>query len=525
VFLATNYWQASPASKFITDAMVELNKRAKARNQKIVFKIMYDRGNLKQVFKHHQPVSESEYTGDKIKMPPPDQIPFIDLQVVNYHRPALGTFHSKFMVVDRKYGIVSSNNIQANDNLEMMSHLEGPIVDGLYDVCLISWHEAMKPTLPCLKTPAALGGFPTFEETDWQNLFEDGKLRVGEANTGTVAVKEGGETGSNTSLEEHTPDSPHYTSSLALEYIRMNKSLAPTDTETHIERVNKHLNAAFDSKQPPTAPNPESQADYDTPIIPHAPHAPFPMAFVNRKPAGAPNNNSLAVPQNFAFRAGLRFAQEKVFIQSPNINSKALLPEIIAAVRRGIEVELWFCLGYNDAGELLPGQNGINEMTAAHLRDQLKDESEETKNKLKLGWYVAKDQNRVIHKKEQGRSCHSKYTSSTSTVTNSHFPVKLMIVDDHVGIQGNGNQDTQTWFHSQEVNVMIDSELICKAWREAIHRNENTHIYGTGSKEDGLWYDKEGNLAKGSIGKDPGHFAWAKGIVGAVQRVRGVGGF
>jgi hypothetical protein len=49
VFLATNYWQASGASKFITDGMIELNRRAKARDQKIVFKLMYDRGNLKQV--------------------------------------------------------------------------------------------------------------------------------------------------------------------------------------------------------------------------------------------------------------------------------------------------------------------------------------------------------------------------------------------------------------------------------------------------------------------------------------------
>ena len=53
----------------------------------------------------------------------------------------------------------------------------------------------------------------------------------------------------------------------------------------------------------------------------------------------------------------------------------------------------------------------------------------------------------------------------------------------------------------------------------------DTHLYGMGSAEDGLWRDADGNQAKGAIGKDPGHFSWAKGIVGAVQRVRGVGGF
>lgn len=45
------------------------------------------------------------------------------------------------------------------------------------------------------------------------------------------------------------------------------------------------------------------------------------------------------------------------------------------------------------------------------------------------------------------------------------------------------------------------------------------------SQEDGLWRDKNGNEAPGAIGKDAGRFSWAKGIVGAIQRVRGAGGF
>jgi hypothetical protein len=52
-----------------------------------------------------------------------------------------------------------------------------------------------------------------------------------------------------------------------------------------------------------------------------------------------------------------------------------------------------------------------------------------------------------------------------------------MIVDDHVGIQGNGNQDTQSWCHSQETNIMIDSSLICEAWRDGIHRNQSKYYY------------------------------------------------
>ena len=65
----------------------------------------------------------------------------------------LGTFHCKFMVVDRKMAILCSNNIQDRPNMEMMCHLEGPIVDSMYDTALISWYKAMDPPLPLLSRP------------------------------------------------------------------------------------------------------------------------------------------------------------------------------------------------------------------------------------------------------------------------------------------------------------------------------------------------------------------------------------
>ena len=45
-------------------------------------------------------------------MPHPDELPHIDIEVVNYHKPVFGTFHSKYMVVDRRIAIIQSNNIQ-----------------------------------------------------------------------------------------------------------------------------------------------------------------------------------------------------------------------------------------------------------------------------------------------------------------------------------------------------------------------------------------------------------------------------
>jgi phosphatidylserine/phosphatidylglycerophosphate/cardiolipin synthase-like enzyme len=100
--------------------------------------------------------------------------------------------------------------------------------------------------------------------------------------------------------------------------------------------------------------------------------------------------------------------------------------------------------------------------------------------------------------------------------------VKLMIVDGKIGIQGSGNQDTQSWFHSQEINILLESAAVCAAWEDGIRRNQNTHMYGWVSRDDGVWRDAAGNEAVGSIGLDPGRFSWAMGVVGAVDRMRGV---
>jgi phosphatidylserine/phosphatidylglycerophosphate/cardiolipin synthase-like enzyme len=114
VFIATNYWISSVASKFVTDALKELSARAGQRNSKVVVKLMYDRGSPWQVIDNHQEVSEKDWLAKAVNLPPKDDIPNIDLQVLNYHRPVLGTFHAKFMVVDRKIALVQSNNIQVS---------------------------------------------------------------------------------------------------------------------------------------------------------------------------------------------------------------------------------------------------------------------------------------------------------------------------------------------------------------------------------------------------------------------------
>jgi len=55
-----------------------------------------------------------------------------------------------------------------------------------------------------------------------------------------------------------------------------------------------------------------------------------------------------------------------------------------------------------------------------------------------------------------------------------------------------------------------------------INHNQNTAAYGAVDPRDGCWHDPvTGEMAKGSIGVDPGRFSWAKGLIGAIKKVKG----
>ncbi|KAF4636045.1 hypothetical protein G7Y89_g2043 [Cudoniella acicularis] len=474
--------------------------------------------------------------------------------------------------------VLQSNNIQDNDNVEMVTHLEGPIVDSLYDIALISWHKRLEPPLPSHNSPAVQGGLETERiygvtnglgnvdldgpiDQSQTNIpchgFEDENLgrreRIQEnaraaATTGDIehiahqkpTVETGKTTGTNTAsdsavtttadvkqgangpdvasqqylssgeqvlpqsqmehpsstgnpLLEHTTDDPHYGDDIAGEVARVQAAVSPKNGETRVKAVTRHLNhtrnVGFKGNSPECAPHEEM-----TPDVPHSVHEPFPIAMVCREPCGAANHNSVYNPQNEVWLSALRNAKKNVFIQSPTLNAEPLVPVIIEACERGIDVYCYICFGYNDTGELLPEQGGTNEMIAHKMYATL---STQGKQHLHYLFYIGKDQTAPIVAKKKKRSCH----------------VKVMIVDEHIGIQGNGNQNTQSWYYSQEINVMFDNEVVYRGWIDGLRRNQNMHIYGEVSKEDGIWRNSEGELAEDVIGVDPGQFSWAKGFL------------
>ncbi|KAG8214539.1 hypothetical protein J3R82DRAFT_9600 [Butyriboletus roseoflavus] len=482
VFLATNYWEASKASKFVCDAFKELSRRAEKRGKKVVVKMIYDRANLKMLTESHVLVEEEEWLSDEVKLPRRSEMPWLDFELLNFHQPLLGTFHCKFMIVDRKVALVNSNNIQDRANMEMMVHLEGPIVDGFYDMALISWFRPMHPRLPLLNRPFEKpgGGYKFGMDNEYASIH-------------LLDGRKGAELYHKLTNEE-----------IPSEAISDGKVFVSGKYQT----ITEHLNAD-------NQPNTHGTIEYESlespdgeylPHIFHASHGECPMVLLNRAPYGNLGNPDSAIlnAQDVAWLAGLKYAKKNVFIQSPTFNAAPVVEGVLNAVRRGIECTLYIDVGYNDGGEVLPGQGGINEEVSKQMFARL-DEWE--KERLRFYWYTGKDQIKPINASAQKRNCH----------------IKLMIIDDAVGIAGNGNQDTQSWYHSQEVNVMIDNASVCKDWRDTIRRVQNTHLHEL--QKDGIYLDQDGNPLTDSTGVGSGLKGIIKGVQGSIARARGKGGF
>ncbi|UJR38813.1 hypothetical protein I4U23_031478 [Adineta vaga] len=211
-----------------------------------------------------------------------------------------------------------------------------------------------------------------------------------------------------------------------------------------------------------------------TPFIFHHSHQPFPIALVSRLAHGTPAHNSKHNPQNMAWISAFKYAQRSIFIQTPTLNASPAIKGIIDACKRGIKVILWVGWGFNDLKEGRGTlQGGTNEQVIKKLYKILKKTKNRKEQNLEVFWYVAKDQTRPIHFLEKKRNCH----------------IKFMSIDDQIAILGNANMDSLSWFHSQEINTMIDSPEIVQEWINTLYKNQSTTIYGK-LNTDGIWCDR-----------------------------------
>ncbi|WVN87683.1 uncharacterized protein L203_102871 [Cryptococcus depauperatus CBS 7841] len=254
----------------------------------------------------------------------------------------------------------------------------------------------------------------------------------------------------------------------------MEKEVQPEGTGSkRMFQLSKKFNAGAQQDAWATVED-SDELDAFSPHVVHAPHDPFPIAMCCRKPHGFPGHHDIRNPQNAAWLAGFRYAKKKVFIQTPTLNARPIVRAVRQACQRGVDVILLLDLGFNDKGESIPFQGGTNEEVVNRLYKKLIKKKKQ--QYLKVYWYTGKDQVRPLNAVKRQRNCH----------------IKLAAYDDEVMIIGNGNQDSQSWFHSQEINVMIDNKQVVSEMMDTLLSNQNTIKYG-GVDSDGVWRDKDGH--------------------------------
>ncbi|RGP69718.1 hypothetical protein FSPOR_4530 [Fusarium sporotrichioides] len=329
VFLITCSWSPSVAQRLIKGALFELSRRAGQRGERVIVKVMYDKAGPANAMNPHQNIKPKGYTSKSVDLPSPEEIPNIDMEVVSLHRFVLGTLHAKFCVVDRRVAAVMSNNTEDNDNLEMMIHVEGPIVDSIYDTALITWQNGLHPQPPlCDSPPASESGVPSPVQRPGYQDATTTQERVG-------IVKE---RYSEEETQEHTPEDPHFDDDIAGEVKRMQASYGEKEGESRLQAANRKLNVAAPNPVESTGPEIQAGEEMTPYILTSNDSKPVPMALVSRPPYGAMDSKSVHVPQNEAWLSLIRNAQRSIFIQTPDLNASPLIPAILDAVKRGVEV-------------------------------------------------------------------------------------------------------------------------------------------------------------------------------------------
>lgn len=161
-------------------------------------------------------------------------------------------------------------------------------------------------------------------------------------------------------------------------------------------------------------------------------------------------------PQDSAFLAALALAKDNITISTPNMNSRRVIKAIVKAVERNVTVDITLTLTMNDLLENMPLQGGDNLQVARQLYAKT---NATTNKKLRICWYSGK-----------------RYPLP---VLGDRSHIKFLAADDQVTILGSGNQDTQSWYHSQEVNVMVDSPVLTKLWIRMMssHGNSQKHCF------------------------------------------------
>jgi len=112
VLFSTCFWAESDSLATLHHALLTLNNRARARNRRVVVKILFSSYSFSQKFLSCKGVREwGSKNWKQLGLPNSAALDSLDLTVVSRFRKPIGIMHAKFLVIDRKSVVIMSSNI------------------------------------------------------------------------------------------------------------------------------------------------------------------------------------------------------------------------------------------------------------------------------------------------------------------------------------------------------------------------------------------------------------------------------
>ncbi|MDC0254873.1 phospholipase D-like domain-containing protein [Bacteriovoracales bacterium] len=178
--------------------------------------------------------------------------------------------------------------------------------------------------------------------------------------------------------------------------------------------------------------------------------------------------------QDQAYIAAFGSAKKHIHILTPNLNDDDAIKSLAEAVSRGVKVKLITTFGFNRSTENYPGQGGDNRKGYCRLYKaalKLTKDEKKVKNFLHLRWYTRPDGVRIDDSKS--------VVDDAGTGRPDAMHAKYATIDNELAIVGTANMDTQSWNHSREINLAVDSKEVTIAWDKKLF----TGVY----KRSDLW--------------------------------------
>ncbi|KAI0517506.1 hypothetical protein F5B22DRAFT_108091 [Xylaria bambusicola] len=177
-------------------------------------------------------------------------------------------------------------------------------------------------------------------------------------------------------------------------------------------------------------------------------------------------------PLNCAILRLLAMAEKKIYIQTPNLTSAAVMDALLEALTRGIDVTVVTSKGMMILEQLLTGGT----ITSWCLRAFVKRYEKLVKHPMNTRG--EEDSNGILDL--EGRPSrpgsleilyfHSLQENQQQQIPEEpvHSHLKLVTIDDEYAVLGSGNMDRASWFTSQELGILFQSNRLVTQVSDAV---------------------------------------------------------